>query len=432
MLFNKNPSTENVEQTLTFIINHIRTAPISRVRHTILHYQKDWQERGKDGLISALIKETDVFRKLQSDIITSDETEKEFDGFTILPENKEKDDDTDLDTLTYQRGDGGKSVNELLTGKHSSISLKVKELANLGSDIISILFEILIEAYIVPPYQIDIFSTFIIEAIKANDDTFENEQKRFLQLIPIVLDVYKPFLENDVAKSLLFFRNPNAVFDVPSTSHSYYTLFAFTLRQTPIEYIDDFLEYHKNKYSGTNYLLFLKGLIDEKEELFTKQQIKTVKKWVKIENKDPKIGQSEEEQNNETKFNPILGRLNKEKFATFLTFLCNETNGDTEPFLSKETVAKLAKNGLVLLKEGNELVKYEINVTAKKTLKTIYHCFYKLNESHSNNRSCKEQIANYLKVNFSNFDNLDINSLKNSMKSIKPPSMTFEISKYLP
>lgn len=291
------------------------------------------------------------------------------------------------------------------------------------------------------PYKIGLWGVLLTELIKfdPNDNEEGKSRKNIGKLIG---ELSRAKDKSDDAKALTVMSNDWSIveqvtkkqLEIHSTEPSYYLFFAFTLRQTAIIHIPEFLSYYQAKHEGGDYFLFLRGVLNENEDLFSKSQIKTVKEWVKkYKNKQIiEITNNVVEEIPIIGFDPILGRLNKEKFATFLTFLCNENNGDTEPFLSKEIVKKLIENGLVLPKEGNEVTKYEIKDTAKKTLKTVYHCFYKLYDSHSNNRFCKEQIALYLKANFSNFDKLEVDSLKNSLKSVKPPSMTFEISKYLP
>jgi hypothetical protein len=316
----------------------------------------------------------------------------------------------------------------------ANVALSESEAIDIVNDLLEPFIEPIIKPFfrslVAKPYKISFLNIAFVEALKMDTDNRLSSEQRFLKL------------KYQADKLIAFLKSKNLVGLITSIKNddklqntgNHALLFAFTLRQTAIADLYDFLDYNKTKYKGANYFQFLRGILNEEENLFSVGQTETINEWI-IENKAPKakiiteepIEQDEDFGDN---FSPIIGRLNKDEFAKFLSFLYRETNRDTEPFLSEAEVAKLVCNGLALPQE--ETKQYELKISAKKTLKTIYHCFYMLYDKHNQNRNCKDDIAAYLKFNFTNFKNIEIANIKDSMRSEKPSTMRFNIDNYFP
>ena len=71
---------------------------------------------------------------------------------------------------------------------------------------------------------------------------------------------------------------------VASSSSDFFLLFAFTLRQTSLQHLPEFLAYYQKNYDEGNYFLFLQSIISEEKDLFKEEQIELVKEWI-TENK---------------------------------------------------------------------------------------------------------------------------------------------------
>ncbi len=146
------------------------------------------------------------------------------------------------------------------------------------------------------PYKINVFSVLIVEMLNLNSrNTLEANRATLLTLLSEItrardtineakaLDKENEIIEEPINLSYSQIAMQSLI-DIPSTAPNFYLLFAYTLRQTAIVHIPEFLSYYQTKHEDGDYFLFLRGVLNENEDLFSKAQIETINEWI-IENK---------------------------------------------------------------------------------------------------------------------------------------------------
>ena len=207
--------------------------------------------------------------------------------------------------------------------------------------------------------------------------------------------------------------------------------FAYTLSQTSVYQVKEFLDYQQNEFDG-EFDDFLEITLLKYRNLLVEDQFVMVENWRRRQ-QETQVGLMDEikDDDNLEEWKRINGNLSQEEIKTFFSFLYTETNGEEEPFSTKEDIVELLKNGFVLPKEEPEN-KIKLNLEGKKNLTIVYYCAYELYRKHSGNRFEKDDIAKFFYWNFSNFSNTDLKGVKESIRNGKPNSMKFELfPKYL-
>ena len=150
---------------------------------------------------------------------------------------------------------------------------------------------------------------------------------------------------NSLLEILLLFSNTN-IDDV-----SYKMIFAYTLRQMPIEWVNEFLEYHRKEHQKINsdYQSFLNELMLDYENIFLPKTKKKVEKWIAInyESKEEIKGASQKRQTLALYY--IFNQLKLfdapvTKKARFIQFLTTKSYDNIKDFLyalkKDETIAE--------------------------------------------------------------------------------------------
>lgn len=235
--------------------------------------------------------------------------------------------------------------------------------------------------------------------------------------------------------------------------------FAFRLRNTPLTKINQFLDFHFEQH-GDALLNFLESNLIEYGFLYNEKIIKIVEKWLyRKENIKPAVealgkikiertSNLKEEPNQQTdnieweeitddfekneQYYSVRTTLNQQQIRKFFSFLFRETNQTKTPFLSKKETIELLKCGFSVPDVPNGKY-YTLNLDQKgKPIQIIYYCFSVLNKK-AYSKYEKEYIAKFLKFNFTNFKDIELNKIKNTIRSDrKPTKMFFDIFQYLP
>lgn len=130
-------------------------------------------------------------------------------------------------------------------------------------------------------------------------------------------------------------------------------------------------------------------------------------------------------------FTAIKTTLSASEVEKFFSFLYLETGNTKTPFLEKSQVEQLLKNGLSVSAEPSGTY-YKLQLEGRAKTKTmILHSFHRLNLKSLNLAYEKTVMAKFLKHNFEDFKDDNIEKIKNGMRSRKPAAM-FDIDKYLP
>lgn len=133
------------------------------------------------------------------------------------------------------------------------------------------------------PYLINLYSILIIELLYLKQNKNEVVKAKIIGLFGQLdrnhdtAEEKKEEHRKDIAKYIEYLQ---ADIEITSSDPFYYNAFAFTLRQTPILYISEFLEYYKEKHEEDNYFTFLRSVLNENGVLFSKAQIEIIEEWI--------------------------------------------------------------------------------------------------------------------------------------------------------
>lgn len=169
----------------------------------------------------------------------------------------------------------------------------------------------------------------------------------------------------------------------------------------------------------------------ENKEILTPEIVDIVKNWIDIKSKTNFLPPPEAEQEDEfipENWKVIKGQLSPEQIKYALSFLYKETGNDTDgkAFLTEVEVIELLKYGFAYPKEKRN-APFKLEISTKRTIKTIYYCFYRLYFALDKDYIDKDDIVNFLINNFVNFEIKDKANIYLNIKNLKPARMKFDI-----
>lgn len=308
-------------------------------------------------------------------------------------------------------------------------------------EIINDTFEVLTQT----PYEISYFNAYMIELMFSLKHTEHTPAKQYLitkggRRATISNERILQALLNDriregKAEILKFYKS-----ETPD-SEDYPVLFTFTLRQTDLFLLDEFLHHHGKKF-GEGFGEFLKMLLIDQEELLASKTIKATKTW--IEEKWPclqrEILEAKETAVPKGKIK-IQGRLKDHEIGEFFSFLHQVKDKGGRPALSKSDFDVIFENGLIIPNEVPKQQPYRLHLSADGVSMTaLQYCifkFYKLHEpeSYFQDNDFKRNIARFFIYTFENFGELTAENIERRRRLIrdqKPAKMTFVIKDYFP
>ncbi|WP_367391691.1 hypothetical protein [Lewinella sp. LCG006] len=216
--------------------------------------------------------------------------------------------------------------------------------------------------------------------------------------------------------------------------------FALTLRQTSLERIDDFLNYHQ-RYYRKDYLKFVRFILadDPQHETISRKQKDVCEEWLtnqsSKENKPNYLPESRVPKG----WVSIPGLLKEKDIGQFFSFLYLETNGVTNgpTLLSREETEQLLAHGFAYPPEEQAVSNmFTLQVSTKLSKGLVYYMFYHLYQKHPKSDAeadYKEHFALFLKRRFTNFKDLDLKTIQNNIRNRKPVGLgrEFKLEAYL-
>lgn len=214
--------------------------------------------------------------------------------------------------------------------------------------------------------------------------------------------------------------------------------FALTLRQTSLERIDDFLNYHQ-RYYRKDYLKFVRFILadDPEHETISRKQKDVCEDWLINQSSIEKTANYLPELPVPKGWLSIPGRLKEEALMQFFSFLFLEKDRTGNSLLTREDTEELLKYGFAYPEQAEVERRLTLNTGGKLPKWFVYHMFYELYQAHKKTLApldYKDHFARFLKHRFTNFEPLTINMLKNSLRNyeqIKSRRRGFDITTYL-
>lgn len=297
------------------------------------------------------------------------------------------------------------------------------------------------------PFRIactDVYAVELIDFLENGEEDYSNSfldklfRRKILSRLPDIVK-YSYSNQDNSAEKRSFLRETFA--EEPQDSRDFPTIFTYTLRQTAVSDMYAFLSNRQRRYRGDFHQFLEFILIDDSEEslIATKQKL-VIKKWLtsqsSIENKPNYLPELPVPNGWVT----IPGRLKEKAIKQFFSFLFLETNSvaNGHALLTREEVEQLLKYGFAYPLKANAGSKFTLNTGRGLSNWFVYHMFYELYQAHkkiSAPQDYKDHFALFLKHRFTNFENLSLGTLKNSLRErrdIKARRRDFDITTYLP
>lgn len=222
--------------------------------------------------------------------------------------------------------------------------------------------------------------------------------------------------------------------------------FALRLSQIDIMHTATFLDYQLKVTFGSNFEKFKSFLIPlsikyktielsafgkEEKEILTPEIVDIVKDWIRIKTNANFLPPPTTEQEGEflpENWRVIKGKLTPEQIKYILSFLYKETGNDTDgkAFLKETEFEELLKYGFAYPKEKRNQP-FKLEISTKRTVKTIYYCFYCLYQALDKDFIDKNDIVNFLINNFENFNIENRQTIYENIKNTRPAKMKFDI-----
>ena len=246
----------------------------------------------------------------------------------------------------------------------------------------------------------------------------------------------------------------DVLFDDRITNPKLEWIFALHLNLTDIVEVPNFLDYQLEqifKNELDKFILYLECVVIEFEdnEWFDSKHQKVLQLYLARKNSalaneetptfqiltnDQVLENSNSEKYDEKPLPPpdgwikINSKIDYKQLKEIFSFLHTESNGDTDglTFLTKAEVDELLMYGLTY-PPNKRLKPFKLNISRKRTLKTIYYCFYRIYQFLNPEIVLKKDIVDFLINNFQNFENSNKNSLYKNIKNLKPPKMIFDL-----
>lgn len=246
----------------------------------------------------------------------------------------------------------------------------------------------------------------------------------------------------------------NVLYDQRLTDPKLEWIFALHLNLTDIREVPDFLDYQLQnifKNDKLKFIRYLECLVIEFEDakwfsekhhrviqFFLNREIialsngatassLNVRNTLILENNDSTTS-DEKPLTPPEGWNKINCKIDFKQLKKIFSFLHTESNGDTDglTFLTKAEVDKMLMYGLAY-PPTKLLIPFKLNISRKRTLKTIYYCFYRLYQFLNPEIVPKKVIVDFLINNFQNFENSNPESLYLNIRNLKPPKMIFDL-----
>lgn len=126
---------------------------------------------------------------------------------------------------------------------------------------------------------------------------------------------------------------------------------------------------------------------------------------------------------------PIIKGLSDQSFVKFISFLYKEDNNSGSPFLSEAEVNEITSAGATYSKSPPRL--YNLNLRNGKSRAVVSNCFYLFTLEHAG-KDTKQGVAEFLKHTFTDYAEMDVNTIKNELRSRNFNSINFKVKgKYL-
>lgn len=262
--------------------------------------------------------------------------------------------------------------------------------------------------------------------------------RRFITRLPEIIN-YHLSLEKKPGANFFFLRS--ILIEEQEDQLDYPFVFAYTLRQTSVFDLPDFLNYHQRFYRK-NYIQFLQFILadDPEHDVISLKQKKVCEDWIthqfSIEKKPNYLPELPVPEG----WVIVAGRLKEPAINQFFSFFFLETNGTTNgpTLLTKEETKQLLKYGLAYPQEEPVASdKFTLQFSKKLSKGVVQYMFYHLYDKHrprDASKDYKQHFALFLKHRFNNFENLDIETLKKSIRDRKPERLRrgFEVMEYFP
>lgn len=230
--------------------------------------------------------------------------------------------------------------------------------------------------------------------------------------------------------------------EIPSGSSDYNLFFTYTLRQTNLHLLSEFLKEKQKSYHG-DFLEFLDLILldDPEDKIIPLKHKEACRLWI---NKEVSFRTEIEKAMQLFPTGPvpdgwvsIPGSFDRKQIIKFFSFLYLETDDNGNSLLSKADTTELLNFGFAYPEKKQFSLKMFSLQTSKQLPKSfVSYMFYHLFEHNKPfflKQNRKKHFALFLKHRFTNFSEQDLKTILNSIRDRKPKGLgpEFKLEKYL-